>query len=219
MGFLDSIETMSVFPFDSYKDYLHFRIQEAPKKGRGEINRMGEAMGVHPTLVSQVLRGDKELSLEQAHKLAAYLGIIQIEKDYFLTLVQISRAGSQDLRAYYQEKLQEMKALSLNVKERFTKTRSLTTEERAKFYSSWIYSAVRLFTSISDGQTLSQCAQRFNITKEEAAKILRFLADANLVEEKNGRFSIKSAHTHLEFGSPFLPRHHSNWRLQSIVRS
>src|ERR1700684_1559181 len=109
---------MSVLNHSSYKPYLEEYMAQLPKGGRGEINRMAEAMDVHPTLVSQVLRGDKDFSLEQAHKLCHHIGLLKLEKDYFILLVQFERAGSSDLRQYYKEKIDELKARSLDLKER-----------------------------------------------------------------------------------------------------
>jgi len=209
---------MSVLNHVSYKRYLEEYMAQLPKEGRGEINRMAAAMGVHPTLVSQVLRGDKDFSIEQAHKLCHHLGLLKLEKDYFLLLVQHERAGSRDLKQYYQEKIEELKTRSLDLKERISHHRSLTDQERAVFYSSWIYSAVRLFTSIGTGQTLAATAERFELSPGEAAEILGFLNESGLVSEEAGVYQMQTAHTHLEIGSPFLPRHHVNWRLQAIQR-
>ena len=214
----DIIRQMTVFNYTSYKEFLRDHIAALPKGGRGEINRMAEKMGVHPTLVSQVLGGDKDFSLEQSHKLCAHLGLFKLEKDYFLLLLQWARAGSHDLKVYYEEKIEEVRQRSLNIKERMSSHRSLTDYERSVFYSSWIYSALRLFTSVGEGQTLAACAERFGLPLEEAAEILTFLTETNLVLETNGRYTMKAAHTHLELGSPFLPRHHTNWRLQTIQK-
>ena len=56
----------------------------------------------------------------------------------------------------------------------------------------------------------------------ERARILealRFLIEVGLVEENLGRYRSLPQRTHLEKKSPFLPRHHGNWRMQAIRRA
>ena len=210
---------MSIFKFSSYKPFLEDYIAGLPKGGRGEINRMAEQMDVHPTLVSQVLRGEKDFSIEQVHKLCTYLGLLNLEKDYFILLVQHERARSKDLKRYFGEKIEEVKTKSLDLKTRMSEHRSLSDYERSVFYSSWIYSAIRLFTSVGDGQTLAASVEKFSMPRAEVAQILNFLKEARLVSEEEGVYRMIAAHTHLEFGSPFLGRHHTNWRVKSIQRT
>ncbi len=210
---------MTIFEHSDYKLYLKTYIAALPRKGRGEINRLANYLSVHPTLVSQVISGSKDFTAEQAYRLCGYLGLAPLESDYFILLVQVERAGTHDFKKYYKAKLEDLKKTSLQLSSRLAKHRSLTEQERAIFYSSWIYSAVRLFTSVGIGQTMENVALRFSLSRSAASEILIFLKDAQLCIEENGIYKMKEQHTHLEFGSPFLSRHHTNWRLKSVQRS
>lgn len=64
---------MTIFDFIDYRFFLRKFIQQLPKKGRGEINRMAKSMQIHPSLVSQVHTYQKHLNLEQGQNLSLYL--------------------------------------------------------------------------------------------------------------------------------------------------
>jgi uncharacterized protein (TIGR02147 family) len=209
---------MTIFEFSDYKAFLREFLNQLPKKGRGEINRMATSLDVHPTLVSQVLNGDRDFSIEQIHRLGGYLGLQSLEADYFILLLNRARAGTHELKKYYQQKLEEIKKQSLDISKRLDKHRRLTDTEKALFYSSWIYLAVWLYTSVEDGQTLESVAQRLSLSRAGASEILHFLKTTQLCTEENGIYKMGTQHVHLEFGSPFLSQHHTNWRLQSLQR-
>ena len=97
---------MNIYIYSNYSTFLRNYIKGLPKNGRGEINRIAENLRVHPTLVSQVLGGSKDFSLEQAHILSKYLGLNSMESDYFLLLVQKARAGTTDLKNYFSGNMQ-----------------------------------------------------------------------------------------------------------------
>ncbi len=69
-------------------------------------------------MVSQVMAGSKDFTLEQAKKVAEYFVLPKFETDYFLLLVQIERAGTQDLKNYFREKRDEIKKESLKISKR-----------------------------------------------------------------------------------------------------
>ncbi len=182
------------------------------------MNRIAEQIGVHPTLVSQVLSGQRDFSVEQIYKLSTYLGLPALEADYFILLLQYERAGTSDLKSYYKGKIGHLKKESLKVSRRIKEHRSLSEYERSIFYSSRIYMAIWLFTSVSDGQTIESVSRKFAISRVQASEVLSFLKSVQLCKERDGVYQMSEQHIHLEYGSPFLARHHTHWRLQSLKR-
>lgn len=73
-----------------------------------------------------------------------------MELEYFSLLVQKERAGSHELREHLVRRLAQLKTEASKLSKRISHDRSLTDQERAIFYSSWIYSAVHLFTSLRE---------------------------------------------------------------------
>ena len=86
--------------FNNYKQFLLNLIESYPKRGRGLFLKIASYLNVHSTLISQVLRGSKDFTLEQAFKVAEFFALNRLDTDYFLTLVQLEKAGSHDLKGY-----------------------------------------------------------------------------------------------------------------------
>lgn len=210
---------MSIFEYSDYRQFLRLYIDHLPKRGRGEINRMAQFIGVHPSLLSQVLADQKNLSLEQAQLLCEYLGFIPTEMEYFLCSVQFQKAGTAKLRAYFKEKLHDLRKSSIELSERVRQDRQLSEEEKAIFYSHWLYAALWLQSSCGGGQSLDEIVERFDIPRERVTEILHFLVETRLCLAENGKFLMGPQSVHLARGSAYLTRHHTNWRLRAIEAS
>ncbi len=141
-----------------------------------------------------------------------------METEYFLLLLQYERAGTVKLKKFYQIKIDEIKKNSLNLAKRMEVERKLTDLERAVFYSKWIYMATWLFLAVDGGQSLESVVQRFSIPRTEATDIINFLKSIGLCVQEDEIYKVQSQYIHLEFGSPFLGRHHSNWRVKALQR-
>lgn len=189
-----------------------------PKGGRGEFNKMAQALRMHTTRVSQIFNGDMNLTVEQAADLCRYWGLAQSEAEFFLLLVQLERAGSQEARAIYKRQIDSTRARSKDLRERVSIERALSESERAIFYSSWFYSAARLLTSIEEFQTLDAISERLQQPRDRMREVLDFLVSTGLCIEEDGRYSMGPKTTHVEASSPLSLRHHSNWRLRAIQR-
>jgi len=205
--------TANLFEINDFREYVQNWVKT---HGRGEYRKIAIALSMHSTLVSQVFRGRKCLTEEQASKLCSYMNLSALETDYFLKLVQIERAGSEHLRSVFQRHLLEIRALAIEVKSRVPASKALSERDRALFYSNWQYSVVRLLTSIDEFQTASAIARRLNISVSRAQMILEFLVSRGLCREEKGRFIRSEKNTHVEAGSPLSIRHHQNWRAKSF---
>ncbi len=211
---------MTLFKFNDSRLYLRHYISALPKNGRGEALKIARHLGVSTTLISQILTGEKSFTLEQAQSLVGYLGLTEIETDYLLFMVQLERAGSADLKKFWQGKLREIQDRALKISNRIKPAHNLSEQERAVFYSTPLYSAIRLFTSVGKkGKSLGEICDRFELPRAKTTEMLRFLCETGLCVLKSERYFMGTQSTHLEFGSPHLFRHHSNWRVKAISRS
>lgn len=211
---------MSLFLHSNYRDFLNEHITNLPKKGHGEVSKIAKAIGVHQSLVSLILAGDRDLTLEQGFDLAAYLGLTEIESDYFSLLVQHARAGSVRYKNSLQTKIEKIKKEATQISKRVGHEKVLTDQQRAINYSSWIYSAVRMFTStVEGGVSVEQVQNRFRLSRPAALEILNFLEQTGLVDQKNSLYTVGTQRTFLEHGSPHLLKHHANWRIKALQQS
>jgi len=209
---------LNVFDFSDYRKYLKSWIQEARREKRSNLSRLAAQAKVHPTFFSQMLAGTKQLSLEQAAELSLVFAHTELERDYFFLLVQEDRAGNPALRGYWREKKAALLEEKNKLSRRFEPHHTLTDSQRALFYSSWIYLAAWVSTDIDGGQTLEQVAERFGLSRKKAQGILSFLLEIGACGEKGGRYSLQMSHIHVGNESPFVTKHHSNWRVKALER-
>lgn len=206
----------NIFNFDDYRDFLKSWLEIAKENKSSNLTRLAEATSVHPTYLSHVLNGTKNLSSEQAFLVAEFISFTKLEKDFFFILIQIERAGSMKLKNYLSEKKKELLEQKDQLKKRFDTHRELTDSERAIYYSSWLYSAIAVATDIQNGQTAEQISERFGLGRDKVQQILDFLSNIGIVKEKKGMFSLGEIHVHVPNESPFVVKHHANWRIKSI---
>lgn len=210
---------MSIFLYENYKEALKYVIRSQSANKRGVFRRLAEHLGVHATLVSQVISGNKDFTEEQLFSVCEHLGIGQLEKQYLWTLLQIERSGSSEIKKHYLELKSNYKKKSLKISNRSYSKKELSDLDSAIFYSHWIYSAVHLATTLNKSVDIQEICNRFSLEPKKAREILNFLIQANLVHEKDGCFKASTLSTHLHSDSPFLNKHHTNWRLKAIQSS
>ncbi len=98
---------MGILNFSDYRLILKDFIAKKPQKGRGEIGRLAEHLSIHPTALSQIMNGHKEMNLEQGLLATQYLNLTPAETKYFLLLIEKERAGSAALRKYFSEEIKK----------------------------------------------------------------------------------------------------------------
>jgi uncharacterized protein (TIGR02147 family) len=209
----------SIFEHEDYREYLKHYLKHLPKKGRGELTRMAQHLTVNTTLLSQILAGTRDFNQEQVYELNGYLGHTELEGEYFFYLVQAERAGSKNLKNHFEKKLKSLRQEALKISRRIGSERTFTDEECSVFYSSWLYSAIHLFTSTKkNGVTLEEIVERFHITRTRANEILHFLVRCEICKDDSGLYTMGVQSTFVPQGSPHMLRHHANWRVKAIQK-
>lgn len=207
---------MTIFDFDDYRKFVRERIASMPKRGHGQYRKIAQFLSIGSVNVSQVFKGDRHLTLEQAWELSRFFGLAKLESQYFVTLVEKDRAATVSLKKYFEERLEDLRQRAMDLKQRLPQQAQLSDEAKAVFYSSWTYSGIRLLSSIAKFQTPDLIAQYFNLPLNQVNRILEFLVATGLCRENAGKYSIGPSSTHLEASSPLIARHHTNWRLKSV---
>lgn len=207
---------MSIYSYTDYRAFLTNYISKLPKQGRGEVSRMAEAIGVHPSLLSQVLSESKNLNLEQAQDLCEYLKLTIQETEHFFLMVNYQRAGTKKLEDYFKKKLQQSYQSSIEVSQKVRQDKNLDENEKSIFYSHWLYVAIWLFTSLRNGKELEEVVSEFRISREQATNILSFLTSTGLCQLEKDKYKMGPKSIHLSRESPHVVRHHTNWRLRAI---
>jgi uncharacterized protein (TIGR02147 family) len=209
---------ISIFDFEDYKAFVNARIQDMPKKGYGQYQRLAEHLRINSVTISQIFKGARELGIDQALEVSEFLGLSETERDLFLLLVDHARAGSQKWKSFIEKKIRLKKIEARNLKSRVQPEKDIKEEARSTFYSNWYYSGIRLSTSIESLATLEAIAQHVQLPRALVAEVLKFLIQQRLVVEKDGRYVIGPKSTHVESTSPLVNRHHANWRIKGLQK-
>ncbi len=207
---------MKVFEYRDYKKFVNEWIKEQPKGGRGQIKRMSEFLRVSTTLLSQVLRSDKQFSLETAAEFTEYLGLNEKESEYFLLLIEHQRACGFKLKKILEKKLDREQKIGSQLQNRLQKDRQLTDEEKMQFYSSWMYSALRILSALPEITNAKTLSERLNLPLSTVNNVVNFLLEKNLCVMKNNKLTYGDYRTHIGKDSPFVIKHHQNWRIKGF---
>lgn len=207
---------IDIWNFTDYKAFIKASHAAMENGGRGQLKKLAEALGVHSTLMSQVINGPKDFSDEQALKVAVALQLTEAEIDYFLQLVFYSKAGTVDLRAYHLNKLSLMSENAQTVSGRVGKAKELTEDDKIRYYSDWSFVGVWLATSLEQMKDPQMIADELGIPRNRVLEILEFLVSKNLCGQTKGGYKMGLQKIHVPASSPLSKNHHVNWRLKSL---
>lgn len=210
---------MEIFKKSDYREILRHWIKSQPNSGRGLITQMADVVGLQQSVFSLTMSGSRDLTPDQAFLLAEWMGLLPLEREYLVTLVQIEKASHYKFKTHLQEKIKSLKKESLDLSRRVKHEVRLNEATQQIFYSSWVYAAVRLRASIGQGLTLPQIQNEFKLSYERALKIVTFLLENGLVVQEGTHYKMGPNRTHLKKDSPMIARHHTNWRVKAIERA
>ena len=207
---------MTVFDFSSTVGFLRQYLDQQPNHGHGVLSRWARSLKVSNALLSQVMRGQKILSLEIADGIAELLDLDDRETDFLLLLVEAERAGTQRLKRHFQKKIEVEKEKSRLLKNRLKETSALSIDIKAQYYSSWLYTAIRNLAVCADQSSVETLAARLNLPRPVVLEIIDFLLQHSLLDEHSGHWTTGINTTYLASDSPLISKHHQNWRLKSL---
>tara|TARA_Y100001958_G_scaffold152200_1_gene138086 strand:- start:2 stop:811 length:810 start_codon:yes stop_codon:yes gene_type:complete len=206
---------VSTFEYKSYKKFVVDWVESQPRRGYGQYSKIAEAISSTSVIVSQIFKGSRHLTLEQSLKLAPLLSLNPLETEYFLALVQWERAGSFDLKRFFEHQIAELRSKGLMIRNRI-EHHQLTNEDKMIFYSSWKYLAVWLCAALDNGRSAPQISNELDINEKQTLEILNFLLEKGLLVRKNGKFQLGQKVIHLSHDSPYILQHHLNWRFKAL---
>lgn len=214
MGFA----VLDIFQFKDYKQFVCKMIEITPSLGRGSVKKIAETLRVHPSLVSQILKGQKEFNAEQANEVAVFLGLDEEATEYFLCLVDIERAGTARLKAFLINKRDKMiAAASKNqrVSDGVVAGASKLSIERLN--SSWIYPTICLLAQLPRYQSAEAMAQFLKQPVSTIDEALETLENLGLLA-RNPDCSVTAVTSPDNCQYFDLKRFHMNLRLKALDR-
>jgi uncharacterized protein (TIGR02147 family) len=211
-------QALTIFDFTDYKAYFNSWVEALPKGGRGEYRRLAQALNVSTTMISQVFNGEKHLNLELGSDLADYLHLNELETDYLFLLIENARAGSFRLQQKLKKRISNAQKEAHKLEVRLQENTELSEETKAVFYSSWIYTGVRILTDLEEFNDIQSIAERLNLPRVQVQRVMEFLLKQGLVVQQKGKLAPGPRRTHIGASSPLVAKHHQNWRINGFQK-
>lgn len=207
---------MKIYEFLDYKSYIEQYIKALPSHGRGEMSRIAKALDIHTTMVTHVLKGKLQFTLEQTLKLAEHWALNEPETEYLVALVLLGRAADVRSRKFCKKRIDELRSRALNLSARLDTKNELSEADRAQYYSSWIYTCLRLLSAIDEFSSEQAMASATDLSLSSVRSAVDFLITRGLCVEDKGKIQYGPTQTYLEAASPLVVTHHLNWRRKSM---
>jgi uncharacterized protein (TIGR02147 family) len=207
---------ISLFDFIDYKAYLNAYF-EAQGGRSGQRLKAAEVVGCQTSYLSRVLKGDAHFSLEQAERMSRFLGHGKDESHYFLLIVQLDRAGSVELREYFNKQVETVLDSRNKIEKRVSSPIKLSEHDETIYYSSWKYAAVHMASLNKKRRGLEAISEVLSIPMRELRDIAEYLESVGIIEIVGGEIIPGPMNNvHLERTSPNITKHHTNWRLKAV---
>lgn len=200
---------------DIVNDFLGYRKKRRP---RGVVKSLSDRLRCHPTFISQVLKERADFSQEQGYEVSHHFSFSPQQREYFLTLLLRDRAGSADLRAYYQRKLEQLLEEKRDLKPRASTDRHPLGSFEAEYFGNWLYQAVHAMTQIRRLQTTAAIAKTLGLPSDEIKSVLQRLELMSLVRKtQKSAWQSTLSSLHLPKESRFIRSLHLTWKTKTLA--
>mgnify|MGYP001546860047 CR=1 FL=1 len=198
----------NIFEYRDYKEILN-TILANPDAPRGYQGKLAIVAKCQKSFMSQVVKGEVQLNLDQAARLTRHFKWSEEETDYFLTLVEYARAGSKELRQILDRRISTMQTSRFRPRKTYEDTYIIPEADRAAFYNNWYVSGVYMMIGVESRP--QEMARRLRISEQRVADSLQTLKDIGLVEERRGKLQKTKTSLWLN-DSPFISNFRNAWR-------
>lgn len=90
--------------------------------------------------------------------------------------------------------------------------------DSAMFFSHWYFAAIKIIISIPGKNKPEAIASELNISLAQVNKTLEFLVSTGQLTYKNGDYFQGPSKIHIGEDSPYVSRHHINWRVKALEK-
>lgn len=202
-----------IFQFDDYKEYVKKALNQ---KGHGARLKLSEAISCHSAYITQVLNKDAHFNIEQALDASTFLNLTREEEDFFLLLLQHSKAGSKKARDLTWRKIKEIRETRALVSNRIKGKEELDVVTQAKYYSKWYYAAIHVLVTIPGKKSKESISSYLNLEMSTVNEAIEFLESCGLITNTKTGYETGMTKVFLKGDSPFIVQHHHNWRLSAM---
>lgn len=206
-----------LFDFKDYRDYLEKRLK-SPDIGRGGKARLAAHLTCQPSFVSQVLKSKSTFSLEQAFKVNDFLNHNSLQREYFMVLVELDRAGTVELQDFYEGKRKQLIEKSKLIENQM-EFEQLSEADSMAYYNNINHILIRNYIDIPQYKSPKSLQNKLNLSKAEFEKALDFMISKGLVKRNSrGELEQGQVRLHIKKDSPIATYANLKARWQIINR-
>lgn len=204
-----------------YREIIKNYINERNRFGGEKLTyqSFAEKLRIQKSYLSKILKGDAELSKDQAYLCAHELELDEEEREYFHLLIDCERSA---LPQYKKEISSKIKNIQLKktqsdsylVKE---KPKNLDMNDAQKYYLYPEVQLIHLSLGIKKYQDAPEkLMQELSISQELFQNCIKTLEALNLIEFDNKKIKILKSNMHLSNESPLFHQWHLQFKLKSL---
>jgi uncharacterized protein (TIGR02147 family) len=192
----------TLYNYRSYRQYLQDHCAKDTAK-RGAQSQLAKAAGCQAAYFSQVLKQRVHLTEDQIISIAENLELTTDETRFIVLLLRYEKAGTLKLRNYLNQEMAAAIACQNKLSSRVDPDQIVHSElDLAKYFSSWIPSAVHLITSSEKFRTVEKISEKLHLPKTETKEILNFLVKMGWVQKRNSDYHYAGGNIHVAKDSP-----------------
>ncbi len=199
-----------------YRSYLKDKLKSIRQSHQLTQKDFAKHIVCQPAYVSRILKGQADLSLEQADATTEFLQLSDQKSEYFMLLVQYERAGRARYKDKLKKKLDIIKRKALNADQTFKASKSLSQDISSTYYSDWYYAAIHLMLTIPQIRTPKKIAAYLGLSVETVESVLDFLHKAKIVTKIGGEYLQNTDSFYLKKDSLMSQTAHRYWRLLEL---
>ena len=208
--------SLSVFNYSDYRRFLDEYLVLRRRSEKGVQTKLAEEMQCQPAYVSKVLAKRAHFSLEQAERVSHFCHHTESEKDFFILLVQLERASTNELKKYFTNHLQHLRSKNKDLQEHMKLEKVSDLETQLRYYSHWSVVAIHVLLTIPNFRTRAAISAKLNLSVFEVNAAVEFLKGKGMIEEVDFEIKVGNVGLHLGADSPVIKQHHNNWRIKAM---
>jgi uncharacterized protein (TIGR02147 family) len=212
------MEPISIYAFSSYRAYIRARAEEKPSTW-GRLTSLAKAAGCHRPYLTKVLNQDAHLTPSQLYGLASHWKFSESETEYLLRMLEIEKASKSEFRAYLSAKNEALKRREEALSQVVARKPMGDSPKDTLYYSSWMWAAVHMLTSIPAFQTVRAISTRLSLSVPQTEFLLHSLESWGSVKQDKGKWIYAGNGHQIPKESPLVTFHHQNWRGLAVANS
>ncbi|RYZ77370.1 MAG: TIGR02147 family protein [Proteobacteria bacterium] len=192
-----------LYSFQDYREFLTVALAE-----RGRRKALCDFVPCQTTFFSNVMKGGANLSLEHSIRVCEFLGLSDKESHYFMLLVHLGKAGSEELRDYFRKQIRGVQKEQEQIRSQISEHDTVPLQQQLMLYRSWIYVAIHILCAVPEFASRRAIREHLKLPATEIEPAIDFLIRIGVLKESRGQLKLGSTRIHLPKDSPFLQKHH-----------